>query len=471
MLLYFFPKLKDNKIINNIINFLYSNLFIIFSVILMTFSSLFGFEIFIYYIIVIFALGILLLCDDTIPIIPLLCIGYMTFSTKNNPIDKTASFIYGSSFKINMIIIIVILSISFITRLIIDIYRKKNLKKPKFLLSITLLSLFLVLGGIGSDYYKGMSSIYGMLVGISFGFVYLFLHFTIDSKNLKLDYFARVFMYIGLGITIQIINMYYNAGFTNDVFDRGLLRTGWGIYNNVGCVMCVCLPAAFYLSIKNEKNLVYSIITHIIYIALIFTQSRAGILMGTFLYIICTILLIIFSNKKQILNHLVMLFAILITIGLISIINFNIIKNIFNSLFIAKFDDSSRFELYKGGWNAFKTNPIFGTGFYDYDHSYSVHFSKTSFLPPRYHNTIVQMIASCGILGLLSYLYHRFDTLLAICKKPSLEKTFIGLCISGILLTSLLDCHFFNIGPGIHYGVLLLLLEKTIELEKATTNE
>jgi hypothetical protein len=45
-------------------------------------------------------------------------------------------------------------------------------------------------------------------------------------------------------------------------------------------------------------------------------------------------------------------------------------------------------------------------------------------------------------------------------KNPSFEKLFIGLCIAGILLTSLLDCHLFNIGPGLLYSTFLAFLEK-----------
>ena len=58
-----------------------------------------------------------------------------------------------------------------------------------------------------------------------------------------------------------------------------------------------------------------------------------------------------------------------------------------------------------------------------------------------------------------AYIYHRFETLKLFFKNFSLEKLIMGLCIGGLLSTSLLDCHFFNLGPGFLYSALLLLME------------
>ncbi|MBP5242287.1 MAG: hypothetical protein J6Z36_01175 [Clostridia bacterium] len=51
------------------------------------------------------------------------------------------------------------------------------------------------------------------------------------------------------------------------------------------------------------------------------------------------------------------------------------------------------------------------------------------------------------------------QTVILFVKKPTLAKTFIGLGVLALLLTSLLDCHFFNIGPGILYSVFLAFAE------------
>ena len=81
------------------------------------------------------------------------------------------------------------------------------------------------------------------------------------------------------------------------------------------------------------------------------------------------------------------------------------------------------------------------------------------FMPPRAHDTYMQLLASCGLLGILAYGLHRLDTVVLYLQRPTHEKTFIALVVAALLLTSVVDCNFFNFGPGIIYGVLLAFAE------------
>ena len=87
----------------------------------------------------------------------------------------------------------------------------------------------------------------------------------------------------------------------------------------------------------------------------------------------------------------------------------------------------------------------------------------TSFLPPRWHDTVVQLLASCGLLGLLAYGFHRVQTVLMILRGITLEKIFIGLALVAFLGMSLLDNHFFNLGPTLLYSMALAFAEKSRE--------
>ena len=68
-------------------------------------------------------------------------------------------------------------------------------------------------------------------------------------------------------------------------------------------------------------------------------------------------------------------------------------------------------------------------------------------------------MSSCGSVGLIAYAFHRFQTIKLIFKKPNAEKSFIGLSILALLLMSMLDCHFFNIGPTLIYSMALAFAE------------
>ena len=82
------------------------------------------------------------------------------------------------------------------------------------------------------------------------------------------------------------------------------------------------------------------------------------------------------------------------------------------------------------------------------------------------NNTIIQILSSCGIIGMIAYLYHRVQTIKLFFKNKNLEKTFIGLSILVLLLTSMLDCHFFNIGPTLFYSMALIFAEKISESKR-----
>ena len=63
------------------------------------------------------------------------------------------------------------------------------------------------------------------------------------------------------------------------------------------------------------------------------------------------------------------------------------------------------------------------------------------------------------MVGFAAYLYHRFTTVRLVLKQPNLYKTFLGICILGLLLFSLLDVLFFNTYPTIMYSLMLVFMD------------
>ena len=71
------------------------------------------------------------------------------------------------------------------------------------------------------------------------------------------------------------------------------------------------------------------------------------------------------------------------------------------------------------------------------------------------------MMGACGIVGLIAYLFHRAQTVLMFWKKKAFSTLFLGICIASLLLTSMLDNHFFNIYPTFIYSVILVVIDKS----------
>ena len=84
--------------------------------------------------------------------------------------------------------------------------------------------------------------------------------------------------------------------------------------------------------------------------------------------------------------------------------------------------------------------------------------------PYLYHNTLIQLLASGGILAFGAYCYHRFCTVRLVLRRPNVRKTFLGICILALILFSLLDVLFFNTYPTIIYALMLLFMEKSEEI-------
>ena len=123
---------------------------------------------------------------------------------------------------------------------------------------------------------------------------------------------------------------------------------------------------------------------------------------------------------------------------------------------------SKRDLLFINGMKQFLQNPIFGGTFYPQEYipwDWAELEAFSSFFPPRWHNTLVQIAASCGAVGLAAYALHRFQTVVLFIKERSTEKLFIGIYVAALLLASLLDCHFFNIGPVLVYSMALAFAE------------
>jgi len=125
-------------------------------------------------------------------------------------------------------------------------------------------------------------------------------------------------------------------------------------------------------------------------------------------------------------------------------------------------ESSARLRIYEIGWNQFKRFPIFGGSFFPVDitiYSWSSSENFISMFPPRWHNTFVQLLATGGITCLIAYGYHRVQTFRLFLRDFSDEKLFAALSILALLLTSMLDCHFFNIGPVLLYSAILAVVE------------
>lgn len=473
MLAEWFGKIEDRKIVC-LREFFRSGWYLAAVVLAMALANLFSLELPVFYFYLFLELAVVLFAEDLKGAIPLLLCCCFTVSEKNNPAlyvpgEAHVSAFYLPSFRIQLAILIAVAVISLLIRLMTLLWRSEKRNSPALLSGFLALGVSFVTGGAFSPYYRFKTAFFGLAEFAALGGSYLFVYYAVDWKRSEKDYFAKLLTAIGVGVIIELIGIYaYHFDiFTGDA-QRGVLVTGWGMYNNVGCMIAICLPAPLYLAAIKERGRIFTAVGFLFFFALVMTQSRGSVLFGGIIFLAALALLFCKSGRnKRRANLLVMGAAAALCLILIAIFREKLLS-IFGDALGRTFGDigggdvsNGRIRIYQAGIEKFLQAPVFGVGFYEVD---AVVFrwgklSQDAFLPPRYHNTYIQFLAAGGIFSLLCYVCHRVQTLSLLMRDLSTEKLFLALSVSALLFTSILDCHFFNLGPGLFYGAALAFLE------------
>lgn len=328
---------------------------------------------------------------------------------------------------------------------------------------MVILSVALCLNGAFNDAY----SIKNLIYGISFplilvGFYMLFALF-VRFDRCALEHFLFCLLAIGLQITAQLLLLYLggSVSFLNGAINRDSLMLGWAVGTTFGGMQAFLMPVCFYFAATHTHGWIYYGLGLLNFLSVLLSQSRGAMLTGALALLICVIsVCFVGRNKKQ--NRMITIGLAVIGVAVIAVF-WNKLQIIVQDFLNRGFDDNGRFYLWETGIGQFLKHPIFGAGFYD---SNIVQEWIINVYPYFYHNTLLQMLASAGVLGILAYLWHRITTVIAIFRRPSVYKSFLGICLLTFLGFCLLDVIFFITYPLLFYSLILLYIEKSDTAEE-----
>ncbi len=464
-------KLRECSAVKLFRAFIRSPWYLALIAVLMAAAELFALELPVMYIYLTFAIVIFLFDEDLLGIVPLFTCHYLCISYVNNPGKHAETLFSDPSRMVQLVILGSVYGVMILARLISLLLLGGKRKLPELTFGIVFFSVALVLGGAFSGYWGKRTVLFGLLEMACFFVIYIVFLYAVNWEHVPKDYGLAHLVTVGMGLVAEIIGMYFNPdAFTGTSVNRAAFYTGWGIYNNVGGVMAMCLPAPFYFALKRKEGWIYSLIGIVFYLAVLLTQSRGAMLFGSIVFLACIIVVLVGSKGWERWKNLIAYggFAL---VALISILVFRErIELLFQSVSDAGWDDSLRFDTYRACWKRFLEAPWFGSGFY---HTPGTVLQVetgmwttmdgivevTGFMPPRAHNTLFQLLASGGVIMTLGYSVHRVQTGFLFYRHPTAVKTFLSFCAAALLLTSLLDCHLFNFGPGLIYSIILLFAE------------
>ena len=445
----------------------------------------FSLEVEFYTFVALYTVYVGLFADDLSPIMPLFIFCYITPSPANNPGMSNQGLFFGAS-GIYLVCIVSIAVLVLIFRIALDKelgLRRLFTTKRMLLGGIIALGTSYFLSGILHEQYPEYAKgnlLFAFIQFASIFLLYFILSATVKWDRFDPDYFAWIGLIMGFVVSAEVVFLYItNNVIVDGVIIRNNISSGWGCYNNIGAIIGMSIPFAFHFAARRKRSSIFLLIACLLLCMIILSGSRGSLIGAMLMFIPCFIITDFRGHYKK--EYRLTAMTLLCIVSAISLLFPKELSVIFNQIpNIAHIEngslvmnDSGRIDIYKNGWKIFLNNPIFGQSFYPIEYG-PISFSQTaefnSFFPPRWHNTIIQMLASCGIIGMIAYSYHRIGTFCLYFKKRTQTNTYILLFILSLLIMSLLDCHFFNVGPVLFYSTALAVMEfgqeKSIKAKK-----
>lgn len=463
-----------HSIKNKIFKYLYSPLNIIVWVAFALVAFVFSIELIYYSLVAIYAIFVIAFGYDLVPIIPLFTLCYIVVSKENNPGIYRQGIFSGESANY-----ILVLASAVIIALLLRINFDKSIgwkafiqKKRSLLPGILILSFSYLLSGISSPHYLEFvkqNLMFAFIQVVALCLLYVVFSATVKWERFDVDYFATIGLMTGIVVVFELMWIYISQDvIVHGTIVRSRIWTGWGVYNNIGAMITLAIPFAFYFACKKRNSGMYLLLAMALMGGVIFSCSRGSIVCAVISFLISFIYTFIHAEHKKNFRVFSGVLCAIIVVG--GIMYIDSLKEIFKRVpdildMVAGeilLNDSGRTEIYVEGWKAFLNNPIFGQSFYSIDYKppdFSELEAFSSFFPARWHNTIIQMMASCGSVGLLAYLFHRYQTIRLFMKKRTTINSYIGIYILTLLCLSMVDCHFFNVGPTLFYSMALAVME------------
>lgn len=341
---------------------------------------------------------------------------------------------------------------------------KGKIKITPALICLGVYAITLVFNGAFADSGSTKGTLYALIIAIMTFFAYLCFSTNVASGEGVHKHLAYTLLALCLDLAIQLLVVYLKFGVIHDgAIYRYSIVFSWGTYNQFGMFITMCVPAWFYLATKYKYGSLFLIGVWFNAFIVIMCSSRQAILASGVLIIACTIWYLIVAKKWQKLYGGIIIFLLALTIILLVCVDKDWFAYVFATLINSFSSGSGRTEIWKDGIKGFLNNPIFGSGFYA--------MSGEGLLPAMCHNTFIQLLFSCGLVGFIAYLAHRAQTLASLFINPNQNRIFVAFVIAAILLTSLLDNHLFYHFPCIVYAGILGLFSASEKAEKNQTQQ
>ncbi len=333
--------------------------------------------------------------------------------------------------------------------------------------SILLLDIAFLLNGLFSAHWVALDLAYGALMAFGFTFFYLVCA-SIARRGENIARFACQCMVCAAFIGVaQVATVLLKSGDIS--FEMGILSSqsrshielGWGVSTTVTGFIVLGIPAAFYLAANHRFAPVSYALGLFLFAFIMFVGSRSALIVGALAMAVC-VTACCFGKNKGLCRKLGIGLLALFGLGLMCC-HFvvmplpQLVQSLAGKLRLDALGEDSRVTLWRQGWEAFQSAPLFGVGF---DKGAIIpHETVQNFFGKMYHNLFLQLLGAMGVVGLLAFLFHLWQ-MGPFLQGLTAKKILLLLLPVMILLMSLVDNFFFYLNQQIAYCMFLAVAER-----------
>ncbi|MCR5705767.1 MAG: O-antigen ligase family protein [Acholeplasmatales bacterium] len=242
----------------------------------------------------------------------------------------------------------------------------------------------------------------------------------------------------------------------------------WVMFTNIGLIMM--LP--YIVFTKKIGFKIYAATCGLIGLGLgLITFCRAGYL-GLLAALIISIYVIISNLKNQRIRKCLKICYISCAMVGVVILGYLICNTSFgDTLFDKVLYSNGRNILYQKGIEDFKNNWLLGTGAGTSKYNIQSVWNTMAQKIINYHNCFIQMAATCGIIGLVSFLVYILGCILRVYKRNMLLSSFVGIAFVCSFVHGQFDTFFPSSESMVVLTMLLCLIPRRQSIQIVKNEE
>lgn len=322
------------------------------------------------------------------------------------------------------------------------VYYRRPFKRGRFTLPLTAVSAALLLGGIGtisaSEYFAPVSLCYMLGLGIAVLLIYLLCVSRLENVRSynRTQRLAEAIYAAGL-MCVVIVAVFYIRNMDSIIENGGVIF--FKARNYLASVLLIALPMPLALLKRSSWHLLGMAL---MLLAAVTVGSRSGLIFAPIIFILSVIYILSkYKMRKRLIR--ILLLAVLVPTVIVAV---TVLPEVFASRIeetgglISK--DETRVKFMFRAFEDFVSAPLNGVGVGNMK-NLDIFPGMISGSIAFYHNIVLQVFASMGLVGAAAYLMHFLSRVKLLYESRHTELIIFAFSYVGILLMSMTNPGMF----------------------------